>query len=216
MLIKGSRVRAVKEVLKRKIATMDKQLRDNKEVMSLSSSESKWSIRAIGLSWSMGLFNTDNSEKAAGQDYSLVGILRVPIPLTCTQPELIGRVLPSNSLRSRPWSCLADSALKPNSSTFKPHEIRQAPDMIIDTKRLVLLSSPPRSPPQPNKPPSSPTTRSPLPPPFSGEKQTKGDQYLTQFSHLHTRRRPVQPGHRPRDCPPSFPLRPLRRDGGAC
>ncbi|WAQ85762.1 hypothetical protein PtA15_6A391 [Puccinia triticina] len=77
MLIKGSRVRAVKEVLKRKIATMDKQLRDNKE---------------------------------------------------------------------------------PNSSTFKPHEIRQAPDMIIDTKRLVLLSSPPRSPPQPNKPPSAIST----------------------------------------------------------
>ncbi|OAV95832.1 acetolactate synthase, large subunit, biosynthetic type [Puccinia triticina 1-1 BBBD Race 1] len=68
------------------------------------------------------------------------GILRTPIPLKYTQPDLIDRVLPSNPLRSRPWSSPADSTPNSKSAPFETRELRQAADMIINAKRPVIYA----------------------------------------------------------------------------
>jgi len=69
------------------------------------------------------------------------GILRTPIPLKYTQPDLIERVLPSNPLRSRPWATLTE--LTPNSKnspTSESRELRQAANMIVNAKRPVIYA----------------------------------------------------------------------------
>ncbi|KAA1130987.1 Acetolactate synthase, mitochondrial [Puccinia graminis f. sp. tritici] len=68
------------------------------------------------------------------------GILRTPIPLKYTQPDLIERVLPSNPLRSRPWSSSPDQTPNSKSSSFETRELRQAAQMILNAKRPVIYA----------------------------------------------------------------------------
>ncbi|KAG0143755.1 hypothetical protein CROQUDRAFT_660844 [Cronartium quercuum f. sp. fusiforme G11] len=72
------------------------------------------------------------------------GILRTPIPLKYTQPDLVERALPSNPLRAR------SRTHQPTSAGFLPatHNLRQASEMILAAKRPLvyagqgILSSP--------------------------------------------------------------------------
>ncbi|KAI9607392.1 hypothetical protein H4Q26_005911 [Puccinia striiformis f. sp. tritici PST-130] len=71
------------------------------------------------------------------------GILRTPIPLKYTQPDLIDRCLPSNPLRSRPWSTNSESSTTTattKSTSFESRELRQAAQMIINAKRPVIYA----------------------------------------------------------------------------
>ncbi|WAR58600.1 hypothetical protein PtB15_5B834 [Puccinia triticina] len=67
-------------------------------------------------------------------------ILRTPIPLTFTQPDLIDRLLPSNYLRPRPWPSPAESTPNSNSAPSETRELRQAADMIVNAKRPLIYA----------------------------------------------------------------------------
>lgn len=71
------------------------------------------------------------------------GILRTPIPIKYTQPELIDRVLPSNPLRIRPRPIDPSSNIPTQRSDPPPQDIldlRQAARMILNAKRPVIYA----------------------------------------------------------------------------
>ncbi|EGG02055.1 uncharacterized protein MELLADRAFT_110430 [Melampsora larici-populina 98AG31] len=76
------------------------------------------------------------------------GILRTPIPLKYTQPDLVERALPSNPLRSRSRSSQPIPSGSRNHLTADPSLLQQASKMILNAKRPLvyagqgILSSP--------------------------------------------------------------------------
>lgn len=76
------------------------------------------------------------------------GILRTPIPLKYTQPDLVERALPSNPLRTRSRSFQPVPSGSRNTLTADPSLLQQASKMILNAKRPLvyagqgILSSP--------------------------------------------------------------------------